>query len=304
MNNLVPIRYIKNAEIDFEKWDACVSKASNGLIYAFSWYLDRVSKNWDALVFGDYENVMPLTFNKKWGIEYLCQPTYCQQLGIFPGAGREIADSFLKEVKTHFRFAEINLNPQSFSGGKIPGMSEKQNFILSLSKKYDGLEKGFSSHTARHLKKAVKNKLNVSVALDIEEYITFKLQNQNIKAFRDSAENLRKLISFLIPGGKCKIYGVHDSGSRLCAAAIFVFTGKRVTYLNAVSSNKGRNLDAMCFLIGFFLKEHAQSNLILDFEGSMIPGVARFYSGFGAVPENYYHYRYNNLPVPFRWFKR
>jgi len=63
-------------------------------------------------------------------------------------------------------------------------------------------------------------------------------------------------------------------------------------------------LGAMYFLLDSFIKTNAEQDLILDFEGSMIPGVARFYSGFGAIPETYFQLKFNRLPLPFRWFKR
>ena len=42
----------------------------NGLIYAYSFYLDTMAKHWDAFILNDYEAVMPLTWNKKYGITY------------------------------------------------------------------------------------------------------------------------------------------------------------------------------------------------------------------------------------------
>ena len=59
------IKYLQHKEIDKAKWDACIEQAPNGLIYSYSWYLDAMSKHWDALVLKDYEAVMPLTWNKK-----------------------------------------------------------------------------------------------------------------------------------------------------------------------------------------------------------------------------------------------
>ena len=77
------IQYIQNKEINKAKWDDSITESSNGLIYAYSWYLDTMSKNWDALVLNDYEAVLPLTWNKKYGVYYLYQPWFCASLGIF-----------------------------------------------------------------------------------------------------------------------------------------------------------------------------------------------------------------------------
>ena len=40
---------------------------------------------------------------------------------------------------------------------------------------------------------------------------------------------------------------------------------------------------------------------IFDFEGSMIPGVARFFRQFGSTPVPYFSLTKNRLPLPLRW---
>jgi len=54
------IKYIKRADLLIEKYDTCIDLAINSRIYAYSWYLDVVADHWDALVYGDYEAVMPI----------------------------------------------------------------------------------------------------------------------------------------------------------------------------------------------------------------------------------------------------
>ena len=79
----MPVHYITYQQIDKSKWDNCIDTAANGLVYGYSFYLDAMAKHWDALVLDDYEAVMPLTWRKKFGIRYLYQPAFTQQLGIF-----------------------------------------------------------------------------------------------------------------------------------------------------------------------------------------------------------------------------
>ena len=51
----------------------------------------------------------------------------------------------------------------------------------------------------------------------------------------------------------------------------------------------------MFFLVDELIQQHADSNYQLDFEGSEIEGVARFYNGFGATNNPYFYYKkYNN----------
>jgi hypothetical protein len=44
--------------------------------------------------------------------------------------------------------------------------------------------------------------------------------------------------------------------------------------------------------------------MTLDFEGSNIPGIARFYKGFGALPQTYYSLHQNRLPKLLQIFKK
>src|ERR1700722_19967131 len=93
------IRYIQQPEIDKIKWDHCIGNAGNGLIYGYSCYLDQMAKNWDALVLNDYEAVMPLTWNKKYGIHYLYQPAFTASLGVFGNDMNEkLTRSFIQAI--------------------------------------------------------------------------------------------------------------------------------------------------------------------------------------------------------------
>src|SRR6266550_2768979 len=68
------IHYLQRQDIDLIKWNACITAAPNGLIYARSFYLDAMTaEQWDGLVMGDYEAVMPLPWRRKFGFYYLYQ---------------------------------------------------------------------------------------------------------------------------------------------------------------------------------------------------------------------------------------
>ena len=73
--------------------------------------------------------------------------------------------------------------------------------------------------------------------------------------------------------------------------------------MNAASNEKGKELRGMYFLIDTFLQKNAGKGILLDFEGSMLEGVARFYEGFGASQETYYQLKFNRLPKPLKWLK-
>ena len=116
------ISYLTYQQINKKKWDACIDTASNGLIYAYSFYLDAMARNWDGLVLStgphlenDYEAVMPLTWNKKYGISYLYQPPFTACLGIFGDQiSAETVNEFLKAIPSSFSYWDIYLNHGNF----------------------------------------------------------------------------------------------------------------------------------------------------------------------------------------------
>ena len=301
--NQINIQYLKYDEIDHAKWDECMVSASNSLVYSQPWYLDKVCDVWDALVVGDYKYVMPITYRKKLNVFYLYQPIFCQQLGIFPTPTKEIVHLFFEELLTRFSFAEININATNITVDEMKGEG-RNNFLLPLNSSYSQLIEGYSKHTKRKLKKAEKNNLSYISNLSIKEYLQFKKENTVVRLGKQTFIRLHNLLAFTTSRNMGQIYGVYTKENQLCAAVFFVRYKKRVTYLNAANSSEGKELNAMYFLIDRFIEEHAEKEYTIDFEGSMIPGVARLYEGFGASPEIYYHVHWNNLPPYIKWLKK
>jgi rRNA processing protein Gar1 len=52
------------------------------------------------------------------------------------------------------------------------------------------------------------------------------------------------------------------------------------------------------------IEEFSQSSLVLDFEGSDIPGIADFYKSMGPVNQPYFFVKYNELPKLIKKFKK
>jgi hypothetical protein len=125
------INYIKHTDIDKNKWNRCISAANNSIIYAYAWYLDIVSPNWDALVLNDYEAVMPLTHRKKYFLSYLFQPFFTQQLGVFSKKESQalLVQEFLNAIPTKFKLIDINLNEDNSS----EGLKLKKNYLIKLA---------------------------------------------------------------------------------------------------------------------------------------------------------------------------
>lgn len=300
------ITYLHHRNIDFDLWDKCISEAANSRLYAGSWYLDRTAVDWDAMVWGDYEYVMPLPVRRRLGISYIYQPLFCQQLGIFPPPPPEVAREFFIALQQRFRYMEIQLNASNLPPRDMKGMefSARKNFLLPVGADYQIIEAGYSTNTRRNIGKAMDSHLNFSAGIPMEAFLEFKQNNQQAKLPGDAMQKLKSIIAYCLYKGIGEIAGVYSPGNNLCAAVFFCKWHERVIYLNAVSNDEGKQARAMFYLIDRFIRSVAGEDYAIDFEGSMIPGVARFFEGFGAAPEVYYQAKYNSLPAILNLLKK
>lgn len=303
--NSPKIQLVKNKDIDYQLWDQCIENSSSELLYAQSWYLDIVSPDWDALVYGRYEFVMPLCIKQKMGISFLLQPIFAQQHGIFPEPDLVIQGLFLSHLRERFKYITINLHAghlEPFPDGF--NVEARKNCLLKLTAPYEELKGHYSKHTKRQIKKAEEQKVFIVKGIQANEYLDLKFSADNGKSVQPVRQTLNRILEYGMRKGSGIIYAAYTKENVLCAAAYFLFGQKRVTYLNAVSSEEGKNVSAMHKIVDQFIRDHANFPLTLDFEGSAIPGVARFYEAFGAENEFYFCLKSNKLPLPLRWIKK
>lgn len=294
---------LNRESIDIDLWDKCITKAFNGRIYARSWFLDAAFPNWRGIVVGKYNYVMPICPSKKLGISYLFQPTYCQQHGIFPVPTPEIFNIVFKFITDHYRFVDICLNSMNISYQKEFEAALRSNYLLSLNDDYLSIKKNYSQHCKRHLTKTVKQAIYIS-EIAPHTFMDFK-KKHNKKSFKSAAqESLQRIINASIMRNASFICGAFSSSNELLAVAFFVIDSKRIIYLNGISSEQGHSENAMYAIINHIIKKNCETQTFLDFEGSTVEGIARFFSGFGAQPEHYPQIRINNLPFLLKYIKK
>jgi hypothetical protein len=289
------IRYIKRKDIDVQKWNDTIAQADNSLPYAFSWYLDIVAENWDALVLGNYEAVMPLIWLRKLGVKCLYQPYYCQQLGVFGnGLSKELQHDFLQLAMEKFYYININLNPSAKSIIDSFGLRPKKNLLLDLSKEYSDLRKQYSNNHTRNIEKAIKADATFLVGIELKHFQKFYLGNINREKenFKNKHETIFiKLTDWIVKNKKGEILSVVNAEGKLLAGSLVIKHAKRLINIINTSNAEGKSNGASHFLFDQIIRLNAGNDNWLDFEGSSIPGVARFYEGFGAEQETFFNYQ-------------
>jgi hypothetical protein len=277
------IRHLQHKDIDYARWDECITQSHNQLTYAHSWYLDIVSPNWEALVTENYEFIMPLPIKRKYGIPYLVQPIFIQQLGVFSkhAIPKQIIELFIKQIRI-FSY-ELNLNDKNYHIDAV----EYPNYILDLNKPYTQIASHYSKNTIRNIEKATKANLTIQTELPVNEFISF--YHAEDKNYQSSHKSIaEKLLKKGITENKITLYGVLSVKNKLIATLCILDSNDKITYLLPISSNEGKSSSAMFFLIDFIIRKEANKPVKLDFEGSSIEGIARFYKGFGAINQPYY----------------
>ena len=348
---MVNIRYVKHTDIDKVKWDACIHNAPNGLIYAYSYYLDIMSKNWDALILSkgllsenDYEAVMPLTQNKKFGISYLRQPAFTQQLGIFGHVhfDNDLTEQFINKALELFLFIEINLNyANEYKKGasqilanwwrRQPGRAavggvstahikmnetkiwnapykkfpvKKCNLILDLNQPFEVIKKSFRSDL---VKKATSAHLIYKPSDNIEEAIKLFKHNYSKKIPHVTEKNYEALLQLCVllkSKEQLLVRKVNSSNGNLLSITIFFKDNRRIYYILSTTLPGGRDYDANAFLLHEVIKEFSNQKLLFDFEGSDIPSIQFFLKKFGPAEQPYHFVRINKLPFLKRWIKK
>lgn len=294
------INFYRNEEIDMEKWDYCIKNSINSYIYGYSWYLNAVAENWDALIEDDYKSVFPLPYKKKIGVKYIYQTVFVQQLGLFTtlSLDAERLNKFIQSIPKEFSYIDLNLNKFIIPEIENHTVTIRQNIELNLQRSYGEIEKFYSENLRRNLKKARKSKLKIFDSVDPDTLITLFAQNKGkLGAYYSTADyqKLKHLLHILLHKNLVRIQGVYSPENNLVAAAAFLISEQRLIFLFSGLSEEGKRVAAMHYLIDNCIKQNSSQSITFDFEGSDNENLARFYLSFGSQKFEYYSLKINNL---------
>ena len=245
----------------------------------------------------DYKAVFPITWKKKYGIQYVVQPLLSQQLGVFSQSSHGTAgvESFLHLIPDKYKHIDICLNSSNELSRKDYKLFIRKNYELCCGGEKSDPAQGYSGNTKRNIRKALRNELQIKQT-DVENYLDLRRQSDSPGFKAEHYKLLNRIFSGIIEKGRGAITGAYSS-NKLCAAVFWAFSKTRVIYLNAVSNEEGKSTRAMFMLIDQYIRKYGGTNVIIDFEGSMIPGIARFFEGFGAKETTYLRIIKSSFPL-------
>ena len=286
------IRFLQHSEIDPEKWNQSVRNSLSSNVLSEYELLDLLTGDdtWHALVQDDYETVMPLPTRKKGVLKYVYTPFFLPQMGIFyrQDIRPSVYEGFLEEISKHYVLADLLMNGQNaLDCEELQFPPHFVSYTLSMHLPYNELYSQFHENTRRNIKAAQKQQSRVTVQEEkIADIIALFRTNKGSEEAVHFRENdyarLQQVADYLLIHNLLEVYGVRTVDNQLAAGALFVNDGKRRWFWFSGRDNQLSETKPMFLLLDTYIRDHAESDLCLDFNGSSNPNVARLYQGFGG----------------------
>jgi hypothetical protein len=312
------IRYLHPGEVDRPQWDALLARAPNGLIYGLSWYLDIVSPGWAALVkeeAGRYVAVLPLPLRTKFGLRYLKQPLFAQQLGLFYIEEPTATDwqQIGQLLRQHFRFITqyaFNTSNRELLGAGQPELAGAAftTYYLSLKPEYSQLLAGYKANRRWRLNQARRRGLHIEPSTDIDRLVQIFAEHTAPKIHGVIGEAyeyrlLRELYMVASQHSMAHMWQARAAtGEVVAMILLFEFNGQ-LTYIFNSSTPAGKEAGAISVLLDEVFRTYAGQALTFDFEAPEVANVAHFYASFGSVAMPFQVIAANRLPWPVRQLK-
>lgn len=292
------IKIVKRIDINDKKWNEKICASPSFNKYVLTPYLDSVCY-WDALIFNDYEWILPLPNNTKWMLKYVYMPPAIQFLDIYgtQKAPIDMYNDFLIFLKKHFFKIDIAL--QVNTDFKVQGykIMQRKHQILNLNQPYSAIRSLFSNSHQRNIKKAEKQEL-IFTKSDFNEEVKSVLSHfYTSKKLRkiNQLSSYFRLLDELILNKDAKIYVVKNKHHQIQNVSIFTFINQKYVNFNSINTIDGTKNGAMFFGLNEFIKENCNKDLILDFEGSNLSSIRKRNIGFGGEDKYYYHFSFQKI---------
>lgn len=296
------IRFLKNSEINFIRWDNCINNATNGNVFAFSWYLNIICDDWHALISGDYEYVMPLLIKTKHKQNLVYSSDIKALLGVFSKKliTKNIIDLFIQKIPNYFQ--KISYSVNKFNG-QISNSLRTTTYDLDLIQPYTNIRRKYSDSFQAKLHVAADKNISSVKGLMPNDLIQSSQKGGFISTPSLSNNNLtrlRKIIAHGIRYNQAEVHGVYTKHNVLNAAVLFLKSKYKVYVLFSMINKQELNSYPIHYVIDKFIETHAEKNLTLNLDNLVLINDKDFYTGIGAQ-ENYYNKIIQNK---LRWYQR
>lgn len=308
-----------------EKYRLLCNAEASIPIFSRDWWLDIVccEANWDVILIEQKGRVLaalPLYIPYR-GI--VSMPPYTQTLGpwfstpsedtkytTLLGQRQAYCKTFLETLKAYPHFL------QNFSYHITDWLpfywanyqqTTRYTYLLKDISNPEEIWENMSSHIRRNIVKARdKHHITIKKGISVEEFVkvhTQTFERQEI-AVPGNLRILENLILACRQRGQGDLWGAYDEKGRLHAGSFTVWQESSAWYLAGGGNPELRDSGAHSLLLWESIRQLSAVSRQFDFEGSMLPGVERFFREFGATQMPYFTITKGNLSLLYRaWLK-
>lgn len=278
-------------------------------LFARDWWLDVTCgpNRWDALVIeknGQVKVAMPL-YKPIGGI--ISMPPFTQTMGPWfapdsadtkyttrLGQRQALCQSLIEQLTPYrvflqnFHHAITDWLPFYWAGYT---QTTRYTYLLEGIHEPDHLWEQMSANIRRNIQKARdKHQLTIRKGIPIEAFLQVQAQTfvrQGLRLKQD-VNVLRRLIEVSQERQQGDLWGAYDADGQLHAAAFVVWQAQSAYYIAGGGNPALRDSGAHSLVLWEAIRYVAAFTDRFDFEGSMLPGVERFFREFGARQTPYF----------------
>ncbi|MCF2219202.1 hypothetical protein H9Q08_07780 [Chryseobacterium sp. PS-8] len=278
------IRRLIYNEIDFEKYSKCLENSAQRKYSASKDFLDITSgKQWELLVYNDYEAVMPVPFVKKIGFKIVINPKLCQQLGIFSNIDDvKINDLFLSFLEKKYNIWYYGFNDKN-TFSKL--LKRRKNFLI-YPDNYEIVRQKYSPKRKRKLR-LDDDILRKSEVREVSIFNAWEFISKNLIGAKDEKDknSFLQIFTDLEKAGYLKLKAFFYGTAIINLIAVYS-DDKTIALLGTFNDKDHVKLSGSSFIIDNVICENIQTK-IFDFEGSDIPAIEEFFRGFRPELKSY-----------------
>lgn len=277
------IKLLSKEAFPDKKWDKKVDELSHPRIYMYSWYLNAIGKAYSFVYDEKNDTLLPVFHNRKKILKQHYMPFFARE---FQFVGKGDPEKMINFLHKKFKWSAANYHLSEEYMGKL-----KHYQYLKLDQPYDRLYANFSKNAKRKISKIKATEISLSFNISPEKVSEQFEANAAKKIKEIKPKNIQKLLHLMQTalkfekGFTCGVY----LKEKLIASAFFLDDADHIIYLKGSSTEEGRNLGAMYFMFDAIIEQFSLKKEALDFGGSDIENVAKFYKRFGAENRQYLH---------------
>lgn len=284
-------------EIDKVKWNSCVHYAVNSEVSGYYWWLKAVVKEWDAVIEGDYESVLPLFFKRDvWGRKVLYHPPLLGKIGIqsIHILSRKRIVSMLEYlpevVGMHVKLNEMNVLPPDFPHPSNQFLAQR----ILLNKPLQTLRAAYANGIPDLIQTDMPAGYFFQVMMKPEEIVEFC---KNTGQLPYGEHEAMRVFYNLLHRGTLVSNVILDENHKPVALLVITYHLKKIKVLLSAQNKKGKELKAIYRLYDHLINLHQNKPMMFEF----FPGDRQIALDLGA--EEYVYWEINSSDVAGKWSK-